>query len=1096
MPAKKMMKANTEQTLMMSQPHKKIRSLLRNPITHGVRSGMAGRKKKTKQRTGLQSQQSQTVEMELPRSESVVSLGEEGDMSWEAPAAPTVPAGPEGDLFFMIKDFLVALDRRDQGLLAAILDLKTSLVRTSQAPEVRDLPTPNLPLHAATLSTVSAESPRLDLPTAAPQRGLQGASAEATSMQASSSMDQQRPGWRHYTEPKIPPYQMGEDIENYLLHFERIAKTVEWPESEWACRLVPLLSGLALEAYNAMDEERAQCYTDLKAALLTKFNISPETYRQQFRSTGVPPGENPMETYYRLKGLYRCWIRPEQHTKEEVGEALILEQLLWVLPGEVRTWVGEHEPADGLTAAKLALQYHNARRGGPAMWPTTAAQQPSLRNPMSRPARSENNQKTPGITSTAPNQRQADKQLFNARKEIVERVTNDIIVQLLDGLLAEDVLNSLEMDSVIEENNTTADKARCLIDKVRKKGPKASEKFFYWLQEVDPVLCDQLNLPTSSLSEPSGPTVRLSQPEANAGPTIRRSQPEANAGPTVRLSQPEANAVSPVFIHCTKEFKSDLLKKEADSIYIPKEKGKRRRMALLINNVKFDCLSMRRGAEKDQENMEKLLKDLDYTVEKHRDLSAKAIDEAVQNFSQREEHSESDSTFVVIMSHGKKDVICGVHYDPDVPGKESDLFSIDNIFTHLNNQNCPGLRNKPKVILIQACRGDESGSVWVSDSVERPLPLECDGIRKEVKEKDIMCFMSCTPGSLGTKAPPSLPSIPVESSGVSTMHSPAATSDDRHTSLDCHSSASPSVMAADVLNGTPPPVQLDTDVPSLSTRPSYTLPVRTSPYHPRGNPVERYNRTLLSMLGTLKDKEKSRWRDFVKPLTHAYNCTKNEVTGFSPYELMFGRQPRLPIDITFGLPGRGVQSTSHSQYVRKLKSHLKESYELAMNNAEKVAVRNKRRLDKSVRASALAEGDRVLVRNLGLWNKHKLADRWEPSIYRVIKQVDDLPVYVVQPEGTGGPTRTLHRDLLLPCGVLMDEESEEHMEVKLFSQLDLKGMMETYLWDAWMMPCLSVLLLRKVLSLPLPLKILSVLLSLKVLSLLLLLEVLSNLLMS
>ncbi|XP_041934366.1 uncharacterized protein LOC121697116 isoform X1 [Alosa sapidissima] len=63
-----------------------------------------------------------------------------------------------------------------------------------------------------------------------------------------------------------------------------------------------------------------------------------------------------------------------------------------------------------------------------------------------------------------------------------------------------------------------------------------------------------------------------------------------------------------------------------------------------------------------------------------------------------------------------------------------------------------------------------------------------------------------------------------------------------------------------------------------------------------------------------------------------------------------------------------------------------------------------------------------------LRNKHKLADRWESSVYRVIKQVDDVPVYVVQPEGTDGPTRTLHRDLLLPCGVLTDEEPLEQPE--------------------------------------------------------------------
>lgn len=201
--------------------------------------------------------------------------------------------------------------------------------------------------------------------------------------------------------------------------------------------------------------------------------------------------------------------------------------------------------------------------------------------------------------------------------------------------------------------------------------------------------------------------------------------------------------------------------------------------------------------------------------------------------------------------------------------------------------------------------------------------------------------------------------------------------------------------------------------------------VRTSPYHPRGNPVERYNRTLLSMLGTLKNREKAHWRDFVKPLTHAYNCTKNDVTGFSPYELMFGRQPRLPVDIAFGLPVTNKQTLSHSHYVKTLKSHLKESYEVATKNSRQVAEKNKRRFDKVIRESTLDVGDRVLVRNLRLRSKHKLADRWEPTVYVVTKRMGDLPVYTLKPEKEDGPLRTLHRDLLLPCGFLSQAEEEE-----------------------------------------------------------------------
>ena len=77
---------------------------------------------------------------------------------------------------------------------------------------------------------------------------------------------------------------------------------------------------------------------------------------------------------------------------------------------------------------------------------------------------------------------------------------------------------------------------------------------------------------------------------------------------------------------------------------------------------------------------------------------------------------------------------------------------------------------------------------------------------------------------------------------------------------------------------------------------------RTTPYHPmRNGMVERFNQTLLNMLGTLEDDQKEDWKSYVAPLAHLYNATRHDSTGYSPFFLMFGRHPRLAVDAYLGL---------------------------------------------------------------------------------------------------------------------------------------------------------------------------------------------------
>ena len=77
---------------------------------------------------------------------------------------------------------------------------------------------------------------------------------------------------------------------------------------------------------------------------------------------------------------------------------------------------------------------------------------------------------------------------------------------------------------------------------------------------------------------------------------------------------------------------------------------------------------------------------------------------------------------------------------------------------------------------------------------------------------------------------------------------------------------------------------------------------RTTPYHPMGNGmVERFNRTLLNMLGTLTSTPKLDWKSHVSTLCHAYNAAVHDSTEYVPFYLMFGRHPRLAFDAFLGL---------------------------------------------------------------------------------------------------------------------------------------------------------------------------------------------------
>ena len=130
---------------------------------------------------------------------------------------------------------------------------------------------------------------------------------------------------------------------------------------------------------------------------------------------------------------------------------------------------------------------------------------------------------------------------------------------------------------------------------------------------------------------------------------------------------------------------------------------------------------------------------------------------------------------------------------------------------------------------------------------------------------------------------------------------------------------------------------------------------------------------------------------------------------------MFGRSPRLPVDLMFDL-GNEEQTVNYPDYVKKWKRDIQEAYTLTSRQIEKSSIRSKAFYDKKASSAVLHPGHRVLVRNLSeRGGPGKLLAYWEQQIHVVKERIADSPVYRVKPEHGRGKQRVLHRNLLLPC---------------------------------------------------------------------------------
>ena len=171
--------------------------------------------------------------------------------------------------------------------------------------------------------------------------------------------------------PKLPKFNSDKDnLDAYLLRFERYAKVRGWSKENWAISLSSLLDGKALNVYSRLPPTFADDYDQLKKALLNSFNLDEDGFRAKYFSARQDKDESFAQYVTKVSNYFDRWVglSSTPKTYENLRELLIREQCLHNSDSQLATFVRERK-LDSLDSviesATLYERAHHRKRVNP-----------------------------------------------------------------------------------------------------------------------------------------------------------------------------------------------------------------------------------------------------------------------------------------------------------------------------------------------------------------------------------------------------------------------------------------------------------------------------------------------------------------------------------------------------------------------------------------------------------------------------------------------------------------------------------------------------------------------------------------------------------
>ena len=156
----------------------------------------------------------------------------------------------------------------------------------------------------------------------------------------------------------MSPFQ-EKDVDQYFLHFEKLAKSLKWPKDIGVCCSEVYLLARLEKFYSQLSVVQASDYDNVKELIWKGYELVPEAYRQRFRNCQKESNQTYLEFARKKEQLFDLWCNSKNVNQnyENLRELMLIEEFKRCIHHDIRTFLDDQKADTLENASRFADDY-------------------------------------------------------------------------------------------------------------------------------------------------------------------------------------------------------------------------------------------------------------------------------------------------------------------------------------------------------------------------------------------------------------------------------------------------------------------------------------------------------------------------------------------------------------------------------------------------------------------------------------------------------------------------------------------------------------------------------------------------------------------